>query len=109
MKASMKNAESSDSPQYLKIPKVLILEPQKNYYSESKKAIKTEFRYNLSKDSPFYKSSPSEIQYNENFPYDKKSSYNIMKDNQEYKIGEDPTKRSEYFIKKKLPPLEVYK
>ncbi len=107
-KASMKNAESSDSPQYLKIPNTQIFEAKPQPHSFSKKPLKTALRYNLSKESPFYRSSPSENLV-QNTSYENKSSYNILKDNQEYRIGEDPNKRREFFIKTTLPALEVYK
>ena len=107
-KASMKNAESSDSPQYFKIPKAQTFEPKSQPHTVSKKPLKTALRYDLSKESPFNRSSPSENLV-QNTSNENKSSYNILKDNQEYKIGEDPNKRSEFFIRTKLPALEVYK
>lgn len=108
LKASLKNGESCDSPQYLKIPNVLILQSSTKAKSNSSKPIQTAFRANISKESPFYKSIPSDTTLQTN-RINIKSSYNVLKDNQEYKIGEDPKKRVKYMIKTKLPPLDVYK
>jgi hypothetical protein len=105
---SQKNLESGDSPHYLQIPNISIsINRPKILHNNSKKAhIQSVLHFNLSKESPFHQSAPSEKYIK--FP-DQKSCYNVLKDNQEFKIGEDPTKRSKYFIKTKLPPLEIYK
>ena len=105
-KPSRKNFESGDSPHYLQITNTP-LTPSKILHSSSKRPqVQSSSRFSLSKESPFHKANPREkvINFTE-----QKSCYNVLKDNQEFKIGENPNERSKYFIKTRLPPLEVYK
>jgi hypothetical protein len=104
---SRKNFESSESPRYLLIANSPVSPPPRLPNHQSKKPqLQSSFRFSLSKDSPFLFSAPTEQNGNSQ---PQKSPYNILKDNQEFRIGEDPKARSRYLIKARLPPVEVYK
>lgn len=109
MKPSKKNLESLESPKYLQVSKNLITSVENSKKDEYRRQrIISPLRWNLSKESPFNFDQVQEFSL-EKSKMNKKSAYNELKDNQEFKIGEDPKARNAFVIKTRFPPLEVYK